>query len=143
MRALLDVNVLIALMDRAHTMHRKAWSWLGREIAHGWSSCPITQNAVIRIMTQPAYPGHLPVPVVAHRLAEACASPDHRFLPDDISLLGIGSIDWRHVLGHRQVTDTYLLALAAHHGVRFVTFDRRISPQSLAGVDAHTLEVIG
>lgn len=43
MRALLDVNVLIALLDQGHMHHAAARSWLDANIAHGWASCPITQ----------------------------------------------------------------------------------------------------
>jgi hypothetical protein len=50
MRALLDVNVLIALLDAGHVMHRTATAWLARELRHGWASCPITENGVVRIM---------------------------------------------------------------------------------------------
>ena len=57
MRALLDVNVLIALLDQAHPHHGTALSWLRVNIKHGWASCPITQNGCIRIMSQAAYPG--------------------------------------------------------------------------------------
>ena len=54
MRALLDVNVLIALLDAAHMHHARATQWLQQEIAHGWASCPLTQNGCLRIMAQPA-----------------------------------------------------------------------------------------
>ncbi len=128
MRALLDVNVLIALLDAGHVRHREAMSWLEREIGQGWASCPMTQNGVLRIMSQPAYPAPRLPARVAERLGEACASPDHAFWADDISLLESGLIGWNHVLGHRQVTDAYLLALAVRHQGRLVTFDRRISP---------------
>ena len=57
MRALLDVNVLIALLDQAHPHHETALSWLKANIKHGWASCPITQNGCIRIMSQASYPG--------------------------------------------------------------------------------------
>ena len=61
MRALLDVNVLIALLDAAHMHHARATQWLQQEIAHGWASCPLTQNGCLRIMAQPAYPQALPL----------------------------------------------------------------------------------
>lgn len=35
MRALLDVNLLIALLDGGHAMHRRAIDWMGREAAAG------------------------------------------------------------------------------------------------------------
>lgn len=126
MRALLDVNVLIALLDVAHVHHRLASDWLGREIGHGWASCPITQAGCIRIMSQPAYPGAQPAAEVAARLAEAAATPHHAFWPADVDLLHPESLAWSRVLGHRQVTDAYLLALAVRHKGRFVTLDHRV-----------------
>jgi uncharacterized protein len=44
-RALLDVNVLIALLDSDHVDHGRARDWLDEEIAAGWASCAITENA--------------------------------------------------------------------------------------------------
>lgn len=137
MRALLDVNVLIALLDSAHVHHNTAMAWLEREQEHGWASCPLTQNGCIRIMSQPAYPGDYTPAEVAHRVGEAVADPTHKFWPDDVSLLDERPFDWSHVFGHRQVTDVYLLQLAVRHQGRFVTFDKGIS---LAAVTAATEE---
>ena len=142
MRALLDVNVLIALLDAGHVHHGLAMSWLEREIRHGWASCPLTQNGCIRIMSQPKYPGSLVAAQVADRLAEAANSPDHEFWPADVNMLSEGVFDWTRVLGHRQVTDVYLLALAAHHEGRFVTFDQRIVLNAVKGARAKNLVVL-
>src|SRR5665647_1839735 len=57
MRALLDVNVLLALMDRDHIHHRPALAWWRNERDHGWASCPLTQNGFVRIACQADYPG--------------------------------------------------------------------------------------
>ena len=133
MRALLDVNVLIALLDSAHVHHDSAMSWLEREIHHGWASCPITQIGCIRIMSHPSYPGSLPLREVAARLGEAIKGPEHEFWPDELGLIGVRSFDWSWILGHRQVTDAYLLALAVSHGGRLVTFDRKISLKAVLG----------
>ena len=141
-RALLDVNVLTALLDAAHIHHRLATTWLQREIGAGWASCPITQNGCIRIMSQPAYPGAQAAADVAQRLGEAAAGPAHQFWPDDINMLQSGAVDWQRVLGHRQVTDVYLLALAVRHGGRLVTFDRRIVPAAVPGASDAQLAVI-
>lgn len=133
LRALLDVNVLIALLDAGHVHHVRATDWLVREIAHGWASCPLTQNGCLRIMAQPAYPHALPVAAVADRLAQATAHPAHAFVPDDYSLLDHGRLHWQYLMGHRQITDSYLLGLAVHHHCRFVSFDARINLDAVSG----------
>ena len=51
----------------------------------------------------------------------------HEFWPDDLSLIDGSHIDRRHVLGPKQLTDIYLLALAVKNGGRLVTFDRSIA----------------
>lgn len=142
MRALLDVNVLIALLDAAHVHHQLAHRWLTHELEHGWASCPITQNGCIRVMSQPAYPGALLTAEVSQRLADASNTPHHAFWPDDVNLLDGSTLDWQRVLGHRQVTDAYLLALVVKHGGRLVTFDRRIAPGVVRGATAKHLATI-
>ncbi|GAB4213420.1 MAG: type II toxin-antitoxin system VapC family toxin [Rhodoferax sp.] len=142
MRALLDVNVLIALLDAGHAMHRRATAWLTQQAPQGWASCPLTQNGAVRIMSQPAYPTPRPAALVAQRLAMACAAPEHRFWVADVSLLGADVIDWQRLLGHRQVTDAYLLALAVRHQGQLATFDQRISPDLVYGATAEHLQVI-
>jgi toxin-antitoxin system PIN domain toxin len=142
MRALLDVNVLIALLDAAHVHHRKARFWLEANIETGWASCPITQNGCLRILSQPAYPGAQPPAVIAALLAAAAATPWHAFWPDDLSLLEAGAVDWRHVLGSRQLTDAYLLALAVRHGGRLVTLDRSVPLVVAAGAEPEHLVVL-
>ena len=46
MRALLDVNVLIALLDADHSLHA-ATRWFAANAKEGWASCPITQNGCV------------------------------------------------------------------------------------------------
>ena len=142
MRALLDINVIIALLDGGHVMHRAARRWMERELEHGWATCPITENGVVRIMSQPAYPNPHPAAQVAERLAEACEHPSHRFWPEPLSLLQPGLIRWERILGARQITDAYLLALAAARGGRFASFDRRLRVDLVAGATAGHLVVI-
>lgn len=142
MRALFDVNVLIALLDRDHAHHARAMSWLVANIAQGWASCPLTQNGCIRILAQPSYPNALHVGAVAERLAEATATPHHAFWSDQVSLLEPGLIAWTAVLGSRQVTDVYLLALAVRNKGRLVTLDRAVPLQAVPGADAGHLVVI-
>jgi hypothetical protein len=127
MRALLDVNVLIALLDTDHSLHVPATQWFGSHARSGWASCPITQNGCVRVMSHPGYPNALPVRAVLERLAEASAGTCHEFWPDDISLLDARVADSARIHGPRQLTDLYLLALAVRHGGRFVTFDSSVA----------------
>ena len=142
MRALLDVNVLIALLDAGHLHHDRAMGWLDSERASGWASCPITQNGCLRILSQPAYPNTQPVARVAERLAEATRHPAHEFWPDDVSLFEAGLVDWTKLTGHRQVTDAYLICLAARRGGRFVTLDARFNPGLVQDANSAHLVVI-
>lgn len=133
MRALLDVNVLIALLDDAHLHHAIAMDWLGSNIAHGWASCPLTQNGCVRIMSQPSYPNVRTPAEIALRLREATQSPQHSFWADSLSLLDASHFDWNALFHPRQLTDAYLLALAVQHGGVFVTFDHAVPLQAVAG----------
>jgi hypothetical protein len=142
MRGLLDVNVLIALLDSGHSCHGLAMRWLEDEIAHGWASCPLTQNGCVRIMSHSSYLGALPATQVASRLGEAASEQDHEFWADDISLVEAEHIEWSRVLGSRQVTDVYLLALAVQHGGRLVTLDRRIPLAAVSSARPEHLVVI-
>ncbi len=142
MRALLDVNVLIALLDADHAHHRVASDWLGDNIQHGWASCPITQNGCLRIMSQPRYPNALALGQVVSRLAHACAARHHEFWPDTVSVLNPELVEHRRLISPKQITDVFLLTLAAYNGGRFVTFDRSIPIAASRLADADTLHVI-
>ncbi len=139
MRALLDINVLIALLDPDHSLHERAREWFSRNGRGGWTSCPITQNGCVRIMSHPAYPNALPVRQVMERLREATQSPYHEFWADDISLLEPRIADASRIHGPRQLTDLYLLALAVHRDGRFVTFDASVPLRAIRGAETKHL----
>jgi len=142
MRALLDVNVLIALLDSDHLHHTRAMAWLEENILSGWASCPLTENGCIRIMSQPGYPNALPAGAIAERLAVATTTSHHIFWPDALSILDSGRIAWTAVLGSRQVTDVYLLALAVQQHGRLVTLDRTVPLHAVPGARSDHLVVI-
>jgi uncharacterized protein len=125
-RALLDVNVLIALLDSDHASHDSAINWFSKHAREGWASCPITQNECIRIMSNSGYPNPLPVQAVIKHLADACHQDIHEFWADEVSLLDSDVVDSTRIHGPRQLTDIYLLALAVQHEGRLVTFDTGI-----------------
>ncbi len=131
--SLLDVNVLIALCDGRHEHHEHAARWFVAHAAAGWASCPLTQNGALRIMSAPSYPGARPVVQVLEQLRALCAGAHHRFWPDALSVLQPGLLNPAHLLGHRQLTDAYLLALAVDHQGRLVTLDGAVALRSVHG----------
>lgn len=133
MRALLDVNVLIALLDAAHVHHAIARAWLEQNIAAGWASCPITQNGCVRILSQPAYPNRIPPAQAIERLQRAVSTSHHAFWPDDLSVLDAERIEGNRIHSPRQLTDVYLLALAVKAEGRFVTFDATVALSAVRG----------
>jgi toxin-antitoxin system PIN domain toxin len=141
-RALLDVNVLIALLDRDHADHGLAQDWIRAEITHGWASCAITENGFVRVVSQPGYPSPVSPSEAMERLEAAASTPHHEFWPCSMSLLDATRIDRNRVHGPRQVTDVYLLALAVEHGGRFVTFDRSIPLSAVPGASQEHLTVL-
>ena len=122
---LLDVNVVIALIDPLHLHHDRAHRWFATRGASTWHTCPIVQNGVVRVVSNPRYPNTQPAPIVLASLASLVARPDHVFLPDSVTLLD-GSVHTERLLASSQVTDTYLLHLAASHDAQLATFDTRI-----------------
>ena len=134
--SLLDVNVLIALCDGRHEHHLSAAQWFVDNATHGWASCPLTQNGAIRIMSMPAYPGARPVSQVLAQVKALCATEHHHFWPDAVSLMDEGLLNPAHLLGHRQLTDAYLLALAVRCRGQLVTLDGGIPLKAVFGAES-------
>jgi len=141
-RALLDINVLLALLDSDHVDHDRAGDWLDREVDGGWASCALTQNGFVRIISQPRYPSPVSPTVAMDLLGDACAAPSHQFWPCDVSLLDDAIVDRSLLHGPRQVSDAYLLALATAHEGRFVTFDRAVPLGSVRAATEDNLTVL-
>lgn len=142
MRALLDVNVLIALLDPDHAHHGRVREWFRVEAPRGWASCPITQNGCVRIMSQPAYPNRLAPAAIVDRLGHATRHPLHERWADDVSLLDPELVDASRIHGPKQITDVYLIALAAAHGGRFATMDARATSAAVRAASADTVVVV-
>lgn len=136
MKALLDVNVLISLIDEQHINHRRAQTWLLDSPEVQWLSCPITQNGVVRIVSSPSYSTKWSMRHVQRSLRLLMEATDHQFVADDISLLDDRHIQLDRLVSPKQITDTYLLALAARHGATFATLDARIATDAVLSPDA-------
>jgi hypothetical protein len=141
--ALLDVNVLVALFDSGHVHHEPAHAWFAAHRSAGWATCPLTENGVIRILANPAYSGvHEPAAAIAERLRTFCASGQHTFWSDSLSLRDHRLFAWSMPVGWRLLTDVYLLGLAKRHEGRLATFDRHIPLGAVTGADARHLALI-
>ncbi len=139
---LLDVNVVIALVDAAHLHHEDAHDWFAREGRRSWATCPMTENALVRIVGNPRYPNSPGSPAAVMPMLNSLTSrPGHVFWPDDFSIGSGQWVDTRLLLTHHQVADSYLLALAKKRGGKLVSFDRRLVTSAVAGGEA-TLQVI-
>src|SRR5687767_6357216 len=144
MRALLDVNVLIAMFDPDHAFHATAHNWWSKYKSNGWASSPLTENGLIRIVSQPGYSAKirfLPSRISA-QLSQFVRNTDHQFWPDDLSLRQSEHFQLERVHSGKQITDLYLLALAAHNAGTLATFDGRIPLGVLPSATASNLLVI-
>lgn len=142
MRSFLDVNVLLALLDRDHVDHERARAWITQEIEQGWASCAITQNGFVRIISQARYPSPVSPNHAINLLAQATHMQHHEFGPCTVSVLDCGVVDPARIHSSKQVTAAYLLALAVANRGRFVTFDQSISLTTVAGAQNQHLTVL-
>lgn len=124
---LLDVNVLVALQWPDHKFHESVQAWFGKNARKGWATCPITQSGFVRIVSSPAFSQRAVSPPDALRVLElTLRHPAHRFWPDDLLLSDALGMFSKRLVGHQQVTDAYLLALAIRKKGRLATLDRSI-----------------
>ena len=142
MSYLLDVNVLIARSDPNHIYHQSAVDWfqsIGDQLI---ATCPIVENGFVRIFGNPNYPGGPgSVQKALRNLQLIRALPRHRFIEDHLSLDHPEIFSDFKFVTIKQLTDVYLLGLAADKGLKFATFDSRIRAKAVAGGKA-ALQVI-
>jgi toxin-antitoxin system PIN domain toxin len=116
---LLDANALIALTVTDHVHHDLTEDWFLRD-SQPFATCPLTQGALVRFLLRSGATGREAVEVVRGLRAV----DRHEFWPDE---LGYDEIDMRGVVGHKQVTDTYLAGLARSRDGRLATLDRALA----------------
>jgi uncharacterized protein len=113
--ALLDANVLIALVVTEHVHHDAAAEWLSKSGA-GFATCPITQGSLVRFLVRMGQSA-----AAARDVVSAVEGANgHEFWPDTVSF---GDVEFGGVVGHRQVTDAYLVQLARIRKGQLVTLD--------------------
>ena len=143
MVALLDVSILVALFDADHVHHQMAHDWFEDQRPSGWATCPITENGFIRIATSPSLfdPPKRPAEVV-EELRAFRQSGHHHFWADAVSMADDAVFAPRMIRGHKQVSDAYLLGLAASRRGAFATLDQSIPLGAVKGATRSNLIVI-
>jgi uncharacterized protein len=121
---LLDTNVLIALAWPQHVHHGDAHAWFTEVGRMSWATCPVTQLGFIRISSNSKIIRDAVSPREAIGvLDQILALPGHHFWSDSVEPTRAPVFSSVAMVGHRQVTDAYLLALARHHKGKLATFD--------------------
>lgn len=121
MIVLLDANVLIALINEAHVHHERARTWFAKKKPL-FATCPITEGALIRhYFRETEQPSSQ---AAINLIQEIHALPSHQFWNDS---LNYGEINYRGIIGHRQITDAYLVALAISKKGILATMDSGLS----------------
>lgn len=121
---LLDVNVLIALAWPLHVHHVIAHAWFEKVGQQSWSTCPLTQLAFVRISSNAKIISTAVSPRAAvQALGTMVALAGHVFWADDLEVNDLASFTSNALVGHRQVTDAYLIELAKRHKGKVATLD--------------------
>jgi toxin-antitoxin system PIN domain toxin len=130
--ALLDINVLAALLWPAHEHHDAAHRWFTARADGRWATCPLTQFGFVRILSNPSFSSDAPSPMDAVALlAENVEHPRHEFWAEETRVADAVGPFGTKLQGYRQFTDAYLLAVAQRRRGVVATFDRGM--RSLAG----------
>jgi len=125
--ALLDLNILTALLWPAHEHHEIAQDWFGARRKARWATCALTQLGFVRLVSNPSFSRDALTPANAVLLLSAnLVHPNHEFWVEDVSVPAAVKAVPRELKGHQQVTDAYLLALAGRHNGVLATFDRGV-----------------
>ena len=138
MSHLLDANALIALGWPTHEHHSRMISWFRQHARAGWASTAFTQSAFVRIVSQRAFSGRsIAIGEVAELLLRNTAHTKHRLVALDFGFAEVWAACTGGILGHRQITDAWLLTAAIKNGIRLLTFDAGI--RSLLATPAERL----
>ena len=142
--ALLDVNVLVALAWPNHVHHEVAHAWFGANRRHGWATCPVTESGFVRVSSNSHVIPEARTPREAiHLLRQIVALRGHVFWSDDTSLAHSRFVAVERIVGHGQVTDAHLLALALRRGGRLATFDRGVDGLAPTGASNAVVVLAG
>jgi predicted nucleic acid-binding protein len=98
----------------------------------------LVQIAFIRISSNPKIIADAVTPREALEVLKKIVSvPGHHFWPDTVAPTDAKAVTSAAFVGHRQVTDAYLLSLAQHHKGKLATFDNGIAELIQANKERH------
>ena len=125
---LLDANALIALCWPTHEHHPQMLAWFKQHARQGWATTAFTQATFVRIVSQQVFAGRaIAVAEVAELLLRNTAHPKHVLVPLDFGFAEVMTVCTGGILGHRQITDAWLLTAAVRANMKLVTFDADIA----------------
>ena len=141
--SLLDVNVLVGLLSEDSEFHTSAQRWFLQNAKKGWATCPFTQAAFVRIISNPAASRNVIRPAQAIEVLETSLRfPVHEFWKDELSIAEATFTFRDFLTGHQQITDAYLLGLCQRRKGRLATFDRGIAALASASEMGHLVTLL-
>jgi len=110
---------MIALGTEEHAQRDRCRSWLAG--VQSIATCPISQGALVRQLVRLNEPRER-----VHAVLQAfMMHRHHQFWPDNVAY---SELDLSLVVGHKQVTDAYLVALVRQHpGSKLATLDEGLA----------------
>lgn len=137
---LLDVNALLALAWPNHQFHTAVVARLEQRPISRWATCALTQLGFVRLSSNPKIIEVRKTPAEAiDLLADLTRDQQHVYL-DILPAVPLVARLFRHIVGHQQVTDAYLLGVAEANGATLLTLDQRIAPPGKMRADVEVLK---
>lgn len=127
-QALLDINVLLALVWAGHVHHARVVAWHREWMPKKWVLCPLSEAGFLRLSLNRAFvSGQATISILREtlrrlhaqrsciRIHEVPDPSDPRFDPV-----------WKKVRDHQQVMDAMLLSIAIAANMRLATLDEKM-----------------
>jgi uncharacterized protein len=130
---LLDVNVLLALAWPNHQFHDAVVERLDRRPSPTWATCLLTELGFVRLSSNPAIVDVRRSPAESIDMLQQLKEDEHHLYCDVLPSLASVQNAFKPLLGHQQVTDAYLIAVAAANNATLLTLDQRLVATVVGG----------
>jgi uncharacterized protein len=128
-RYLLGLDVVVALTYGAHESHKRAHDWFNTIGKDQWGICALTEIDFLRVTANPGLrllPESLEFAKAVLQTWKGCTGFHQWPEPGEKSWIDVTRRFAARILGHRQVTEAYLLGVAIEGDLELVTFDRGV-----------------